>query len=203
MAFAPVCSENPVHHKPHLVRLWPQGCRHSVRHQLLGRGPSSPSPPAYAARRSGGRHGGTRPRGLGPPAVRPPTFAGHANTRAPQAAMRPAVLRRKWRTGWDSNPRYPFEVYSLSRGAPSAARPPVRGFQSYPAPLHASRWPVPAQPSVSAARFRKVLERLRGAGPGASPSRGRAMFQLTIPSVRRRNSSKLTGNTQWGWPAAA
>src|SRR5690606_25844057 len=26
---------------------------------------------------------------------------------------------RMWRRGWDSNPRDPFEVYSLSRGAPS------------------------------------------------------------------------------------
>jgi hypothetical protein len=30
-----------------------------------------------------------------------------------------------WRTRWDSNPRYPFEVYTLSRRAPSTARPPV------------------------------------------------------------------------------
>ena len=28
-----------------------------------------------------------------------------------------------WRRRRDSNPRYPFEVYSLSRGAPSATRP--------------------------------------------------------------------------------
>lgn len=32
----------------------------------------------------------------------------------------------KWRRGWDSNPRDPFEVYSLSRGAPSTTRPPLR-----------------------------------------------------------------------------
>ena len=32
----------------------------------------------------------------------------------------------KWRRGWDSNPRDPFEVYSLSRGAPSTTRPPLQ-----------------------------------------------------------------------------
>ena len=31
-----------------------------------------------------------------------------------------------WRRGRDSNPRYPFGVYSLSRGAPSTTRPPLR-----------------------------------------------------------------------------
>src|SRR5690606_25063240 len=32
----------------------------------------------------------------------------------------------KWRRGRDSNPRYRVRVYSLSRGAPSATRPPLR-----------------------------------------------------------------------------
>ena len=32
-----------------------------------------------------------------------------------------------WRRGGDLNSGYPYEVYSLSRGAPSAARPPLRG----------------------------------------------------------------------------
>ena len=32
-----------------------------------------------------------------------------------------------WLSGWDSNPRDPFGAYSLSRGAPSTARPPLRG----------------------------------------------------------------------------
>ena len=32
----------------------------------------------------------------------------------------------KWRRGRDSNPRYAFDVYSLSRGAPSTTRPPLR-----------------------------------------------------------------------------
>lgn len=33
---------------------------------------------------------------------------------------------QKWRRGRDSNPRYAFDVYSLSRGAPSTTRPPLR-----------------------------------------------------------------------------
>lgn len=31
-----------------------------------------------------------------------------------------------WRSGGDLNPRYPFGVHSLSRGAPSATRPPLQ-----------------------------------------------------------------------------
>lgn len=31
-----------------------------------------------------------------------------------------------WRSGRDSNPRYAFDVYSLSRRAPSTTRPPLR-----------------------------------------------------------------------------
>src|SRR5690606_37425392 len=33
---------------------------------------------------------------------------------------------RIWRRGRDSNPRYAFGVYTLSRRAPSTARPPLR-----------------------------------------------------------------------------
>src|SRR5688572_26676384 len=32
----------------------------------------------------------------------------------------------RWRSGWDSNPRYAFGVYTLSRRAPSTTRPPLR-----------------------------------------------------------------------------
>lgn len=38
---------------------------------------------------------------------------------------------RKWRRGRDSNPRYAFDVYSLSRGAPSTTRPPLRWHRDY------------------------------------------------------------------------
>ena len=34
--------------------------------------------------------------------------------------------RSAWRRGRDSNPRYAYHVYSLSRGAPSTTRPPLR-----------------------------------------------------------------------------
>lgn len=36
------------------------------------------------------------------------------------------TLGLKWRSGRDSNPRYAFDVYSLSRRAPSTTRPPLR-----------------------------------------------------------------------------
>ena len=39
----------------------------------------------------------------------------------------------KWRSGRDSNPRYGFAVYSLSRRAPSTTRPPLR--MSWRAPI--------------------------------------------------------------------
>ena len=35
-------------------------------------------------------------------------------------------LIKGWRRRRDSNPREPFELYSLSRGAPSTTRPPLR-----------------------------------------------------------------------------
>jgi hypothetical protein len=42
------------------------------------------------------------------------------------ASTREALLI-KWRRRRDSNPRYAINVYSLSRGAPSATRPLLRG----------------------------------------------------------------------------
>lgn len=41
-------------------------------------------------------------------------------------AMRGVYLLDDWRTEGDSNPRYALNVYTLSRRAPSTARPPVR-----------------------------------------------------------------------------
>ena len=40
-----------------------------------------------------------------------------------------------WRRERDSNPRWAFDPYSLSRGAPSAARPPLRKRFNYGASL--------------------------------------------------------------------
>ena len=48
-----------------------------------------------------------------------------ANGVATAAGGVPTVVP-KWRSGWDSNPRYAFDVYSLSRRAPSTTRPPLR-----------------------------------------------------------------------------
>src|SRR5205823_14184054 len=42
--------------------------------------------------------------------------------RATLERYRPSV----WRRGWDSNPRYPFGVHSISSAAPSAARSPLQ-----------------------------------------------------------------------------
>ena len=39
-----------------------------------------------------------------------------------------------WRSGRDSNPRYAFDVYSLSRRAPSTTRPPLRTYAGSAAP---------------------------------------------------------------------
>ncbi len=36
------------------------------------------------------------------------------------------ICDTSWRSGRDSNPRYAFDVYSLSRRAPSTTRPPLR-----------------------------------------------------------------------------
>ena len=36
-----------------------------------------------------------------------------------------------WRMEWDSNPRYAFDVYALSRRAPSTARPSIRYRPAY------------------------------------------------------------------------
>src|SRR5207245_9165078 len=53
----------------------------------------------------------------------------HTSTAKPQAEIRTSGaeerLTRRWRRGWDSNPRY-VSVYTLSNRAPSAARPPLR-----------------------------------------------------------------------------
>jgi hypothetical protein len=41
----------------------------------------------------------------------------------------------EWRRGRDSNPRWAFDPYSLSRGAPSASRPPLREPCIHPTPV--------------------------------------------------------------------
>lgn len=46
-----------------------------------------------------------------------------SNRHNPQRMPR---TQTRWRSGRDSNPRYAFDVYSLSRRAPSTTRPPLR-----------------------------------------------------------------------------
>ena len=58
-----------------------------------------------------------------------------------------------WRSGRDSNPRYAFDVYSLSRRAPSTTRPPLRrnpivavsGVNRVHIPSHWRRLPIARQ----------------------------------------------------------
>lgn len=59
-----------------------------------------------------------------------------------------------WRSGRDSNPRYAFDVYSLSRRAPSTTRPPLRmlGKAASPSPTHALPQAAPACHDVAMIR---------------------------------------------------
>src|SRR5687768_3482447 len=51
------------------------------------------------------------------------------------------TLTTRWRSGRDSNPRYAFGVYSLSRRAPSTTRPPLRmPARAGPLLRNAQRW---------------------------------------------------------------
>ena len=52
------------------------------------------------------------------------TLAAASGAPSAPGGVRGSVLN--WRRGWDSNPRYAFDVYTLSRRAPSTARPPLR-----------------------------------------------------------------------------
>ena len=54
-----------------------------------------------------------------------PRLSSFLNTPIKNASTREAFLIR-WRRRRDSNPRYAINVYSLSRGAPSATRPLLR-----------------------------------------------------------------------------
>ncbi len=75
-----------------------------------------------------------------------------ANGVATAAGGVPIVVP-KWRSGRDSNPRYAFDVYSLSRRAPSTTRPPLRrnpivavsGVNRVHIPSHWRRLPIARQ----------------------------------------------------------
>ena len=46
------------------------------------------------------------------------------------------------RMGWDSNPRYAFDVYTVSSGAPSTTRPPIRDLRDLQATTRRARGPA-------------------------------------------------------------
>ena len=79
--------------------------------------------PLEAARRARMEPGGAA--GLAP-CIQENAFAGAARQGSPEAQSNELGDFVEWRRGWDSNPRYAFDVYSLSRGAPSTTRPPLR-----------------------------------------------------------------------------
>jgi hypothetical protein len=58
---------------------------------------------------------------VGPAAMR----ENRTNHATDDRALLNSNLRMLWRSGRDSNPRYGFAVYSLSRRAPSTTRPPL------------------------------------------------------------------------------
>ena len=118
-----------------------------------------------------------------------------------------------WRRGRDSNPRWAFDPYSLSRGAPSAARPPLRKLRSITQGI-AARKKYPAdrispsigavargariphgRPRTSARRGddRPAMRRARGGGTDFSkerrdrPRSGRPAAGPARPGAARRS----------------
>src|ERR1035438_9220976 len=57
----------------------------------------------------------------------------------------------QWRRGRDSNPRWAFDPYALSRGAPSTTRPPLRQGAST---ASAERGMIPVVASQGKAEYR-------------------------------------------------
>ena len=88
---------------------------------------------------------------------------------------RPGARRRskisqglEWRSGRDSNPRWAFDPYSLSRRAPSTTRPPLRT---------ASRRPL------RAIRVRLILRRLEGRALGKRGAGGKLLPRLRLRAL--------------------
>ena len=78
-------------------------------------------------------------------------------------------LLNYWRRGRDSNPRWAFNPYSLSRGAPSAARPPLRNDWRIPKG-EITRKSVPQDPALplDEAVVRRTLSEPPGRQHGAA-----------------------------------
>ena len=82
------------------------------------------------------------PAGHGPEQIARGKGESVASGRSPASSEHGAML---WRSGRDSNPRYPFGVYSLSRGALSTTQPSLRaGRAAWPSEAHRSsrHWPA-------------------------------------------------------------
>ena len=91
------------------------------------------------------------------------------------ASTKEALLIR-WRRRRDSNPRYAINVYSLSRGAPSATRPLLRILLL--TPFDVSLWSLPGSALLDALRLalrvalvtRALLRDLRSLGQHSATS---------------------------------
>ena len=106
-------------------------------------------------------HPGPRPSGAVAQALRRPAPPLSAATLVETFGSNPALLQAKnkkgpdgpflfsyWRRGRDSNPRWAFDPYALSRGAPSTTRPPLRTGPC----LFAERGMIPAWSSPGKAK---------------------------------------------------
>ena len=122
-------------------------------------------------------------------------------------------LGHGWRRGRDSNPRYGIAVYSLSRGAPSATRPPLR------APKSLEALDIRGKPAISAnavnCGFLPRTEGDCGGMPGeavrapfpANPliKSHRAVPEITevIPTILGMFTAspayRLRGESEWKW----
>ena len=103
----------------------PSGKPVRFRVTLDGQAPGGDAGIDVAARRQRRGHGAAA-LPAGPAEGRGPRP--HLHHRVPRSGRRGLLLhfRLRWRSGRDSNPRYGFAVYSLSRRAPSTTRPPLR-----------------------------------------------------------------------------
>ena len=103
-----------------------------------------------------------------------------------------------WRRGWDSNPRGPFGAYSLSRGAPSTTRPPLRDAVRIKIVTHNQLAYVCAHAS-SAARRRPW--RRHGRVRRAPAESGRAVVAMDYATPRNSQAATrqfLMETLRWG-----
>ena len=111
-----------------------------------------------------------------------------------------------WRRRRDSNPRYAINVYSLSRGAPSATRPLLRILSL--TPFDVSLWTLPGSALLDALRLalrvalvtRALLRDLRSLGQHSATSPYSVAHTLRCKSldapgerVTRRVASRPSG----------